>query len=71
MTELWQLVSCFEYKARYNTFNTDSSECLKEFLCFGIGIKTYKTTLLKVKKEVFYSFEPFHIVIHQLLKGLI
>jgi hypothetical protein len=39
MTELWQLVSCFEYKARYNTFNTDSSECLKEFLCFGIGIK--------------------------------
>jgi hypothetical protein len=29
MTELRQLISCFEYKARSNTFNTDSSACLK------------------------------------------
>jgi hypothetical protein len=30
-----------------------------------------RAQITKSKKEVFYSFEPFHIVIHQLLKGLI
>ena len=51
MTELWHLFSCLEYQARSNTLNAYSSslwgktwtlswlECIKQCICFLIGIK--------------------------------
>jgi hypothetical protein len=46
-----QIITWWQTTISSNTFNTESSECLKYFLCFWIGIKSYKKTLLKVKKR--------------------
>ena len=59
MAELWQWLSCFEYLARSNTLNAESSECSKYFSAFEMELKYIK----KLAKKVV-------LLIHQLLKGV-